>query len=431
MTEIHTILNNFTGSAMLKSILPKEECYEFTHKKVFRLKDRIQCSCGHTMVYNGYDYARKKGFGKVRIGKQQCTHCGIEYQESKSFWKKLLNEWKETITTLILTLRDSNVAWEIISKVMDFLIPCGKDKARYLFNDRVEPFEYSQENCLIINYDEQHPKRGRTQNFRLTILNYETRVPIADELFDNKNSETIECFLRKHLNTEKEIVIITDCDNGYPAIFKKIWGNLVRHQKCLLHLNKLIVKDFGKFTNLQQEYNKYCMLNIFYNRKKELRFLEQRLKKQEKKNFSSQKQKREWVLKQKQKFYEYLRSLEKERRRNKKNLAQRTFPDAETQLKKLLATQAVFSKATKKRLVMIQKNWSTLTTFYSIDGCPATNNAIENYYSTSLKTHRKKQLRTDKGILNHLKLSAIKRAEGFSAPRRTLLEIYGLITLIT
>lgn len=55
---------------------------------------------------------------------------------------------------------------------------------------------------------------------------------------------------------------------------------------------------------------------------------------------------------------------------------------------------------------------------------------MENYYSTSLKTHRKKQLRTDQGILNHMKLSALKRVEGFVKPKRTLLEIYGLITLI-
>ena len=79
---------------------------------------------------------------------------------------------------------------------------------------------------------------------------------------------------------------------------------------------------------------------------------------------------------------------------------------------------------------MIKKNWNYFTAFYHIKGCPATNNAIENYYSTSLKTHRKKQLRTDKGIINHMKLAALKRVEGFSKPKNTLLEIYGLFKLI-
>ena len=79
---------------------------------------------------------------------------------------------------------------------------------------------------------------------------------------------------------------------------------------------------------------------------------------------------------------------------------------------------------------MIKKNWKYLTAFYHIKDCPATNNAIENYYSTSLKTHRKKQLRTDEGIENHMKLSALKRVQGLK-PSKTLLEIYGLVKLIT
>ena len=38
---------------------------------------------------------------------------------------------------------------------------------------------------------------------------------------------------------------------------------------------------------------------------------------------------------------------------------------------------------------MIEKNWKYLTAFYFVEGAPATNNPIENYYSTSLKTLQK------------------------------------------
>jgi hypothetical protein len=62
--------------------------------------------------------------------------------------------------------------------------------------------------------------------------------------------------------------------------------------------------------------------------------------------------------------------------------------------------------------------------FHAIPGLPATNNAIENYYSTSLKTHRKKQFRTDAGIINQLKLSAMKRAGMLNEPKTTLLELF-------
>ena len=72
---------------------------------------------------------------------------------------------------------------------------------------------------------------------------------------------------------------------------------------------------------------------------------------------------------------------------------------------------------------MIENNWDHFTVFYFFEGAPATNNPIDNYYSTSLKTHRKKQFRTDYGIRNQLKLSAIKRAWVLGLGEKTLLEM--------
>ncbi|MBW6517330.1 MAG: ISNCY family transposase, partial [ANME-2 cluster archaeon] len=76
--------------------------------------------------------------------------------------------------------------------------------------------------------------------------------------------------------------------------------------------------------------------------------------------------------------------------------------------------------AIQKRLRMINKHWINLTVFYYLEGAPATNNAIENYYSTSLKTHRKKQFRTDGGILNQIKLASMNRAKMFEGPKQTI-----------
>ena len=46
----------------------------------------------------------------------------------------------------------------------------------------------------FVHYDEQHPKAGRNQKYRLTLLNSLTRQVIADELFDSKDAATIEDF---------------------------------------------------------------------------------------------------------------------------------------------------------------------------------------------------------------------------------------------
>ena len=382
------------------------------------------------MVHDGYDYVRKRDFGKVRVGKKLCKRCGAQHHEDKSFWKTLLSQWKELTTSLIFTLRDSHVAWDVVSKVMTFFIPCSKTTAMRLFNAKIEQFHYPQDNFVVVNYDEQYPKSGRTPKFRLTLLDYHTKIPIADELFDNKEDDTIKTFLKKNLDTEKEIVIITDCDRRYPAIFKELWGNRVVHQKCLLHLNKLIVKDFGKITSLQDEYSLYLLLNIFYNRRKELKFLERLLKKETAKHFEDVKQKDDWVQQKLRDFRDYVKSLEHERRRGDKNLSQRPLWKAKDNFSQLLRQQQFFPKQIIARLKMIEKNWEYFTAFYSAEDCPATNNAIENFYSTSLKTHRKKQLRSDLGLLNHMKLGALKRAEGFNTSGRTFLQIFGMIRLL-
>ena len=90
-----------------------------------------------------------------------------------------------------------------------------------------------------------------------------------------------------------------------------------------------------------------------------------------------------------------------------------------------------FSTPVRKRLNMIKKNWKHFTAFYFVNGAPATNNPIENYYSTSLKTHRKKQLR-EKGIKNQINAALMKDLAQICATDRTLLEAFlGFLPFLT
>ena len=74
-------------------------------------------------------------------------------------------------------------------------------------------------------------------------------------------------------------------------------------------------------------------------------------------------------------------------------------------------------------LMRIKELWPNLTAFYFLYNAPATNNPVENYYSTSLKTHRKKQLE-EPGLQDQMKLSALKRAGIFGRPEKTLLDAF-------
>ena len=156
------------------------------------------------------------------------------------------------------------------------MFPRGKTTIYNAFMESVDKtYIPPVEDILIVHYDEQHPKTGRIQKFRLTLLDGVTGRPIADELYDSKDSETIKAFLASYLDPDRHIFIVTDLAPGYPKIFDEIFGDNVIHQLCLFHLNKLIAGEFPRNATIEQELMKYRLLNIFYNRDAEIKILEE------------------------------------------------------------------------------------------------------------------------------------------------------------
>lgn len=133
---------------------------------------------------------------------------------------------------------------------------------------------------------------------------------------------------------------------------------------------------------------------------------------------------RTWLIKQRAGFRRFLHDQELDRRRKNENREQRSYTAALEIFNGLMAELETFERPVQKRLRKIEKNWARFTAFYFVNGAPATNNLLENYYSTSLKTHRKKQLRTDRGIENQMKLSAMKRARLLDRCESTLLDMF-------
>ncbi len=250
-----------------------------------------------------------------------------------------------------------------------------------------------------------------------------TRQVIAEDLFDSKDADTIESFLRRNLDIHKPIFIVTDLYRRYSDIFKKVFGNKVIHQLCLLHLNKLIVNDFPRKTSIRQELVKYSLLNIFYNRELEIEFLSCLIEEEKAMRQKSGKEYKAWIKEAKHAFQDFVHNLELKRRREDGKLEQRSYHDALNNFKCLMKEFDSFEMTVRKRLLKIEEHWPNLTAFYFVDNAPATNNPIENYYSTSLKTHRKKQLE-EPGIEDLMKLSALKRSGFFGRPERTLLEAF-------
>ena len=428
MTEIQLNLINFPHLEILSTILKNySDDFEFTANGVFRRVTPPQCpDCGFPMSYNGFNTYRKEYLGEANVGRYLCRACGKSVEEDRTFWTNLKTGFFDILTEICLRLRHNHVSYELIEDVMSLLYPRDKDTIRNMVRSAIENLEVPPVNgtqLRFVHYDEQHPKAGRNQKYRLTLLDSLTRQVIADELFDSKDAVTIEDFLRRNLDTQKPIFIVTDLYRGYGDIFKRVFGNNVTHQFCLLHHNKLVVNDFPRKTSIKQELVKYKLLDIFFNRQLEVEFLSCLIKEEMAMKQKSSKEYNVWVREAMYLFREFIHSLELKRRREDRNLEQRSYYEALSKFKELFSKIDSFEMAVRRRLTKIKELWPNLTAFYFVDGAPATNNVLENYYSTSLKTHRKKQLE-EPGIKEQIKLSALKRSGIFTKPKRTLLDAF-------
>ncbi|AAM30894.1 ISNCY-like element ISMma11 family transposase [Methanosarcina mazei] len=428
MVTINLTLNNFSE---LPSLLDVFGCfgndYEYTTQGIFRRKIPPACSiCSTPMVHNGYNPHTKQGLGEINIGRYKCSNCGRTYEEDYSFWGDLKALLFDSFNDFFKLLRYHKVSYDGISDIMEFIYPRSRSTILRAFYKEMEqetvPFS---ENIHMVHYDEQHPKEGRCQKYRLTLLDAKTQTTIADDLFDDKSPETIKEFLRKNLDASEPVFIVTDFDKRYPDILKEIFGDKLVHQYCLMHLNKLIVSDFPKNTTIEQELLKYRLLNIFYNRENEIKFLEELLS-EELNVINNEEKHQEWSKKAKKEFNQFRRKLKLERRRKKENLPLNSLEKARDNFDKLMENIRTYDQTIQKRLWMINKHWLNLTLFHYLPGAPATNNPIESYYSKSLKTDNKKQFRTDKGIGNQIKLTQMRRLNLLKKPQKSFLELFRL-----
>jgi hypothetical protein len=420
------LLNLSYSSALLSIFEGYTNDFEYTADGVFRRILPPRCpQCGSRMSHNGYNTYCKRGLGSVKIGRYLCLSCDTSHEEERSFWENLKGGFFGVLDRIYQLMRRLHVSFDGISSIMNLIFPRGKDTIFTAFNESVEKTTLPPvEDMRIVHYDEQFPKEGRTQKFRLTLLDGVTSQPIAEELHEGKDPETVKAFLTKYLDPTKRTFVVTDLYPSYPGILEEFFGDNVIHQLCLLHLNKRIVNDFPRNTTIEQELMKYRLLNMFYNRDAEIEVLKVKAKEEQVMKQSGEKVYRTWLIKQRAGFRRFLHDQELDRRRKKENLEQRSYTAALEIFNGLMAELETFERPVQKRLRKIEKNWARFTAFYFVNGAPATNNLLENYYSTSLKTHRKKQLRTDRGIENQMKLSAMKRARLLDRCESTLLDMF-------
>ena len=416
MTTIATTFLNLPfANQLLDAFKEYSNEYEFTAEGVFRRINPPACPCCRKqMCHNGSNISSILNQASIKLGRYLCRKCNISLQEENTFWANMKFEFGRILTGLYQVLRTHAVSYEGVSEVMDYIIPQSRDTICRNFSDSVAGVQLPDDSSIqIVHYDEQHPKAGRSQKYRLTLLNGVSHNVIAEELSSNKTQEAIKSFFRKNLKEVMEkptpIFIVTDLGKGYAELITEVFNGNAIHQYCIFHLNKIIANEFSKHAPMKDEVIKYRLLNIFYDREEELNYLKEVAEEEASINFKDEKEEKEWRKKAKIRFYGFLYEKDLKRRRAHKNLRIRTYYESYAIMNELLNDAHSFSIIVQKRLEKIQKGWNHFTAFQRVDDAPATNNAIENYYSTSLKGQNKKQLRTDRGINLHMKLSSMKR----------------------
>lgn len=194
MTTLNCTLLNFSQREVLSSIFREyTNDFEYTADGVFRRILPPQCpKCGTRMNHNGYNTYCKRGLGSVKIGRYLCPSCDIPYEEERSFWENLKGDFLEALAGLYQLMRLHHVSFPGISSIMARIFPRGKDTIFTAFNESVEKTAIPPvDDIRIVHYDEQFPKAGRVQKFRMTLLDGVTGQPIAEELYDGKDPETI------------------------------------------------------------------------------------------------------------------------------------------------------------------------------------------------------------------------------------------------
>ena len=221
MVSVNTNLNNFSYWEILIAIFGEYSSdFVYTATGIFRRTVPPVCpKCGTQMNYNGYNTYSKNGIGSVKIWRYLCPSCYEPKQEERSFWEKLKGDFFDVLGMIYKLMRLHHVSYQGSSDILGLIYPQGKDTIFNAFNDSVEKTAIPPlEDIQIVLYDEQHPKRGRTQKFRLTLLDGVTCQPIAEERHDSRDPATITAFLTKYLDPSKRTFVVTDLYSSYPSV---------------------------------------------------------------------------------------------------------------------------------------------------------------------------------------------------------------------
>jgi len=95
-------------------------------------------------------------------------------------------------------------------------------------------------------FDIQWTRNYRKWKYRYSIADAIFNTLVADDIFDNEDSNTIKKFLNENLFNKPKVAMTTDLDKKYKPIIEKMG---LKHQWCMYHARKVLknrVKEYTK-----------------------------------------------------------------------------------------------------------------------------------------------------------------------------------------
>jgi hypothetical protein len=140
----------------------------------------------------------------------------------------------------------------------------------------------------------------------------------------------------------------------------------------------------------------YRLLDIIYDHSEEIAFLTDLTKQEKQIKGIPKKLFKKRIAELRRQWFDFHKSLKNLHR--KTGVPTRSSFDSIGRYNDLANSLSMDTPFIRKRLALIKKYWPNLMAYHRTKNAPATNNLVENYYSSTLKQQRKKQYRTDEGL---------------------------------
>lgn len=418
---IQTIIQTKLKTRRYKNLPKNFQQFLITAKGKYQQLNPICPHCSsHYVNHNGYYECESqliKDLGlNIKHGHYLCKSCNKTFSTKFPDLQLFLNDLHKFLKESCFKLYLEGLTFCAIAKYIEdhFCISISKENARQYYKEIAQ--QYKDMNVLessgFFCVDCQHLKVNGNKTYRLSIVDPVKKKNIADNIIIAESNSEIIDRLRLLLLPFTINGFIVDGKMGFDDELEKEFK--VPVQRCIFHVQQLIVRDYikkYKKMNLLQLRNMYMMLSIFTNHDAEVEFLNQKIN--QKTIFQDEKKGLE-------EFYEFRKNLRKFRRKQKAYLIPRTENEMLAKLKE--AKRFLTEKHEKRRLKKIDKAWKKITQFLYVKEMPATNNAVEHYYSKTLTKTEKKKFRDLSAIKE--KITACKAVfNNWFKPTITLQEI--------